>query len=316
MDTPIARAVTVKDWAAQEHFDACGIADATQPIDPTRRLHAWLDAGYHADMRWMESSAALREDQRQRFPEMRSAVVLARSYYAPRPETSCPSAGLISSYAWGRDYHRALKKPLERLARRIETLELDATTYISVDSGPVLEKAWAVRAGLGWRGKNSLILREGIGSCFFIGVIFTTVELTPDPPLPDQCGACRACINACPTGAIVEPGVVDSRRCISYHAIENRSIIPVEIAGAMGRWVFGCDLCQTICPWNRGLSVTTETDFHPRPGRANPDLHDLREMDAQTFLDRFQGSPVMRAKAEGIRRNAAICLQNLQEETE
>ncbi len=299
----------IKRKAAELGFDACAIAKAEE-IDPDNRFLAWLDAGFHADMEWMAHTADMRREPREKLPGAKSAVVAARNYYYPRPPAPLGS-GRVSRYAWGRDYHRVLRKPLQALAQAIEQSSPGAQTYCSIDSAPVLEKFWAARAGLGWIGKNSLILHPDLGSWFFLGVILTTAELAPDSPMPDRCGSCRACMDACPTGAIVEPRMVDSRRCISYHTIENRSEIPGLVAGNMRDWVFGCDICQEACPWNHRVSDTDESDFAPRPGHAHPDLERLTRMDAEGFQEAFAGSPIMRAKQAGMARNARIVLHNM-----
>lgn len=201
------RAVDVKAFAASLRFDACGIAAASD-IDPEDRLGEWLRRGYHADMGWMAATCDIRRDIRLRLPGARSVVVVARDYYAPRPVTP-PGTGRVSRYAWGRDYHKVLAKPLRALAAYIRDVEPNAETFACIDTGPVMEKAWAVRSGLGWLGKNGLVLRRDLGSWFFLGVIATSVELAPDAADVDRCGACTACLDACPTGAIVEARVVD-----------------------------------------------------------------------------------------------------------
>jgi epoxyqueuosine reductase len=298
----------VKASATELGFDACGIAPVEE-IDPQDRLGEWLGLGYHAGMAWMATTKDTRQNVQLKLPGARSVVAVARNYFAPRPEPA-PGSGKVSRYAWGRDYHRVLLKPLRELARRIEASVPEARCYCCIDSGPVMEKAWAVRAGLGWLGKNSLVLRRDLGSWFFLGVILTTAELTPDSPASDQCGRCRLCVDACPTNAIVQPHVVDSRRCISYHTIENRGEIPAGIARNLDDWVFGCDICQDVCPWNRRVETTTQDDFHPRPGHANPDLAALASMDEEGFRSTFAGSPIMRAKHSGMRRNAVHALEN------
>jgi epoxyqueuosine reductase len=237
-------------------------------------------------------------------------VVVARNYHAPRPPKP-PDTGRVSRYAWGRDYHRVLRKPLRALAAYMDSMQEAGTSYCCIDSGPVLEKFWAARAGLGWIGKNSLILRQGLGSWFFLGVIVTTLDLAADSPAADQCGACTRCLDACPTGAIIAPRVIDSRRCISWHTIENRGEIPPELSPCFGDWVFGCDVCQEACPWNHGVPVTTEQDFHPRPDHAHPSLSWLETMDEAEFQENFAGTPLMRAKLRGMQCNAHIARQNL-----
>ena len=302
------RAAAVKARAAGLGFDACGIA-AAGPVDPKRRLDAWLANGRHADMHWIAAAKDVRSDVRLKVPDARSVVVVARNYYAerPRPAEGC---GTVSRYAWGRDYHRVLRKPLRELARLLAGMG-DAEPYCCVDTGPVLERAWAAKAGVGWIGKNGLVIREGLGSWFFLGVIVTTVELPADAPAANRCGTCTECMEACPAGAIVEPGVVDARRCISYNTVENRGDIPGDVRGCMGSAVFGCDACQEACPWNRAVPETTERGFYPRVGQANPSLAELADMDEDTFNERFAGTPLRRAKHAGIQRNVRIAIENL-----
>ena len=305
--TPAAR---VKLAALELGFDACGIAAVDAPIDPDDRLGAWLDAGFHADMDWMERTRALRQEVRERMPEARSVVVLARNYHAPRPPQP-EGTGRVSNYAWGRDYHRVLHKPVRRLAANISEMGEGVDTWCSIDAGPVMEKAWAARAGVGWVGKNSLVLRRGMGSYFFLAVIVTTLELEPDEPIADGCATCRACIDACPTGAITAPKVVDARRCISYQTIENRGEVPAEIARKQRDWVFGCDICQEVCPYNRRVPETDEHDFHPRPGHAHLPLDAIASLDDAAFEQEFRGTPIMRTKRPGLLRNAAIVRENM-----
>ena len=298
------RARAVKAFAAGLAFDACGIAEAG-PIDPKDRLGQWLDAGYHADMDWMARTRALRQDPRLKMPRAESVVVVARNYHYPRPEAS-PGTGKVARYAWGRDYHKVLRKPLIRLARFLDEFGVESPSYAAVDSGPVMERAWAERAGLGWIGKNSLVLRRDIGSWFFLGAVLTEVALAPDAPTSGHCGTCRACLDACPTGAFVREGVLDANKCISYQTIENRGEIPKELHGNMEGWLFGCDICQEVCPWNRFAKTSTEPDFAPREGQANPPLDPILAMDEAEFDARFAGTPIRRAKWQGMRRNAAV----------
>jgi epoxyqueuosine reductase len=293
--------------AGRQGFDACGVAEAL-PIDPGDRLGQWLEAGHHADMAWMEATRHARQDPHAKLPGTRSVVVCLKHYHHPRPEKA-GGTGRVSCYAWGRDYHRALHKPIRRLAAFIRGLNEGAETYCSVDAGPVMEKAWAARAGIGWQGRNSLILRPGEGSYFFLAVIYTTLPLPPDRPMADHCGTCRACIDACPTGAILEEGVVDARRCISYLTIENRGDIPEALGRRMGDWVFGCDICQEVCPHNRP-PTGADPDFAPRPGQAHPHLDSLLTMDENRFRALFAGTPLMRAKLRGMQRNAEVVKRN------
>ena len=306
------RSARVRAYAGELGFDLCGVA-AAGSIDPENRLEAWLDAGCHAGMDWLERSKSVRQDIQAFLPGANSVVVTARNYRTDGIESG-PGTGRISRYAWGRDYHRVLAKPLKALSAFLDTLVPGGQSRWCVDSGPVLERAWAARAGLGWTGRHSLLIHPVLGSWVFLSVVATTVELAPDAPIAGHCGSCRKCVEACPTGAIVTEGVVDARRCISYHTIENRGAIPGDVAAAMGDWVFGCDVCQDVCPWNRRTPETNEKDFAARPGVANPPLDELRAMDEPAFHARFEGTPVRRAKWEGMRRNADIAARNQADE--
>lgn len=299
----------IRRHAASLGFDACGVASA-EPIDPENRLGRWLRLGYHADMDWMARTEEIRRDITKKLPGARSVVVVARNYFSPRPDADANN-GKVSRYAWGRDYHRVMRKPLRALARHIEELGENIETYCSIDSGPVMERSWAARAGVGSIGKNSLALRRDMGSWFFLGTVACTLALEPDAPAQDVCGTCTACIDACPTHAIVEPQVVDSRRCISYQTIENKGSVPDTISTQHGTWVFGCDICQDVCPWNRFEKETADADFHARPGHANPSLDTFDKMNEAEFRDEFSGTPILRATHNSMKRNALIVEQNL-----
>ena len=308
----------VKSAAACLGFDACGIAAAGH-VDPEDRLGAWLGRGYHAGMDWLARNKEIRQDIRLRLPGAKSVVVVARNYYAGEAPAGEPPAGAkgsragrVARYAWGRDYHKVLAKPFRVLAGRIQDMGEGVRCYCSIDTGPVLERAWAQRAGIGWIGKNGLALRHDLGSWFFLGVIATTLELDPDAPAEDGCAACTRCLDACPTGALVAPRVLDARRCLSYLTIEHRGPVPDELEDKYGDRLFGCDVCQDVCPWNRKASITTEAAFHPEAGCASINLDELRAMDKETFNRRFAGSPIRRATWAGIRRTAEIVLRNKQ----
>ncbi len=300
-------AKTLKARAAELGFDACGVAPVSVEADDG--FDAWLDAGFHAGMHWMARTRDLRQQVALKLPGVQSVVVVARNYWTPRPEAP-PGTGRVSCYAWGRDYHRALIKPLRQLAAFLDGLEPGAQSYASIDSGPVRERPWAARAGVGWVGKHSLLIHPELGTWIFLGTVLTTVALAPDTPVPDGCGECRACMDACPTGAIVAPRTVDSRKCIAYHTIENKSEIPASVAEQMDTQVFGCDLCQQACPWNRAPRATGCADFLPRPNVANPPLDQLIAADPAWFDATFNGTPVRRAALQGMRRNAKIASRN------
>ena len=299
----------IKRSARSLGFDACGVARAA-PIDPEDRLGQWLGAGRHATMEWMARTAAVRQDVSKKLEGAQSVIVVARNYFAQRPSAAA-GTGRVSRYAWGRDYHRVLEKPLRKLAGFLQELDPGCTVYTCIDSGPVMEKAWAERAGVGWIGKNSLALSRDLGSYFFLGAIIATARLAPDAPIPDQCGGCTLCVDACPTQAIVQPKVVDARRCISYHTIENRGDVPPDLAPRFGDWAFGCDVCQDVCPWNRKFAHdVTDPDLEPDPRMAAPDLAELLALTEETFRARFRGTPVLRTKRRGLARNVAVALGN------
>jgi epoxyqueuosine reductase len=300
----------VKTWASEEGFAACAIAGAGQ-ADPEGRFAAWLASGHHADMDWLARTRDMREDPRLVLPGARSVVMVA-AVHPVRPSVAFPPGhARVARYAWSRDYHRALRKPLKRVADKLGALDLHSQSRVFIDSGPVLERAWGARSGLGWIGRNSLLLRPGLGSWFLMGSILTTVPLATDSPLPDRCGSCTACVDACPTGAILEGRQVDARRCLAYHTIENRGDLPEDIAESLGDRVFGCDICQEVCPWNQRAQVPHHPALAPRPGMESLEPASVTLLDDQAFLERFAGTAVMRAKAAGMRRNATAVIANL-----
>jgi epoxyqueuosine reductase len=255
-------------------------------------------------------------DPRQILPDAASVIVIGVVYNAEAPATNeidDPRRGWISRYAWGDDYHDLIKERLKKLDAFIK--EQVGEHYHSryyTDTGPVLDRVFAYHAGLGWFGKNTNLINQQLGSWFFIGEIITNVVLEIDQPPPDRCGSCRACLDACPTDAFVAPYVLDAQRCISYLTIELRDSIPVELRPKMGQHVFGCDLCQDVCPWNRKAAVTEDPAFAPRPENLAPDLAQLASLDAEAFRRRFKNSPIKRAKLHGLLRNALVAMGNSQ----
>lgn len=308
-----SRAQQVREQALALGFDRCGIA-AAESIDPENRLGQWLEQGFHADMEWMARTRAVRQDIQLKLPGAKSVVVVARNYKQPAPPHA-QGALRVARYAWGRDYHKVMKRPLRTLANWMAAMESGVQCDIGVDASPFLERAWAAKAGVGWIGRNAMVLNREMGSWFLLGVVATTLEMEPDAPVQPNCGTCRACIDACPTGAIVADGEVDSNRCISYHTIENRGEIPEAIAERMNPWVFGCDICQEVCPWNRFAPDTTEPDFAARPEVAFPDSAAVTRMDEGGFLQTFAGTPVMRTKLSGLQRNVRL-LQEYSRDTD
>ena len=318
----------VKHSADDAGFELAGIA----PIRDFPELDCfadWIAAGHAGEMKYMEArnetGQLKRGSLRSTIPWARSVIVCAINYNTAQPlstQVSDPKRGWISRYAWGReDYHQAVLKKLRRVEASLKTATNHSSsgnpipadqlqTRCYVDTGPLVERVYAKYAGVGWIGKNTCILNQKIGSWLFLGVILTSLELEADLPAPDRCGSCTRCIDACPTNALIEPYQLDSNTCISYLTIEKRGTIPEEIRGAMGRQVFGCDICQDVCPWNRKAPTTTAAEFQPREGLVNPALEWLAEMTGEEFHETFRGSPVRRAKRSGLRRNAVIAMGN------
>ncbi len=304
-------------------FLALGAAPVAYARDEAQ-YQSWLDGGFHAGMDWLADSMEVRLDLRRRFPWAASLVVAVKEY-RPHDPPAGASAGVarqVSAYARGRDYHEVLLGALKGLGNRLEK-ELSPRPlrrHAYVDTGPVLERQAAEAAGLGWIGKNGLLLRGDVGSWTFLGVLVTDLELTPGPfrgdPLPGSCGSCRACQPACPTDAFVQPGVVDSRRCISYLTIEHRGEIDRSLRRSMGGWIFGCDLCQTACPFDHRALVRPQTRPEDSftavsPELASTTLPELLSLDEEEFRRRFKNTPLWRPRREGLLRNALIAAANL-----
>ena len=314
-------ASVVKRAADDAGFNLCGIAPAADSPE-LQSFPEWVAAGHAGEMKYMESRnehGDLRRASLSRVaPWARSVVACAINYNTDHPystEVQDPSRGWISRYAWSReDYHQAVLRRLKHveaaLHKAVENAEPPLITRSYVDTGPIVERIFAKYAGVGWIGKNTCVINQKLGSWLFLGVILTSLELTPDVPAPDRCGTCTRCIEACPTDALLEPYKLDSNRCISYLTIEKRGSIPQELLPGMGRHVFGCDICQDVCPWNRKAPVTSPPEFSPRQGLVNPALDWLAEMSADEFREAFRGSPIRRAKRSGLRRNALIAIGN------
>ena len=308
-------ALSIKRWGEELGFQQLGICD-TELAAHEERLEQWLSDGMHGTMDYMQRHGT----KRSRPPELLPGtfrVISARMDYltnAARPATDLldePETALVSRYALGRDYHKVLRRRLQKLASRI-TEEIGPFAYrVFVDSAPVLEKALAEKAGLGWIGKHSNLLNRKAGSWFFLGEIYTNLPLPVDRPAVNHCGDCSRCIDACPTGAIVAPYTVDARRCISYLTIELKGAIPEELRPLMGNRIYGCDDCQLVCPWNRFAGASGETDFLPRHGLDSSALVELFSWTEEEFLTRTEGSAIRRAGYEGWLRNIAVALGNV-----
>ncbi len=312
----------IKRSAEEAGFDLAGIAPAADAPE-LKQFPEWIAAGHAGEMKYLEALDDRGDFKRASLarvaPWARSVVVCALNYNTENSystQVHDPTRGWISRYAWSRnDYHDAVLRRLklvEAALRQAVLGELQATltTRSYVDTGPIVERVFAKYAGVGWIGKNTCIINQKKGSWLFLGVILTSLELAPDVPAPDRCGTCTRCIEACPTDAILAPYQLDSNKCISYLTIEKRGSIPESLRAGMGRHIFGCDICQDVCPWNRKAPASTAPEFDPRPGLVNPALAWLAEMSAEEFRAVFRGSPVRRTKRSGLRRNAAIAMGN------
>jgi epoxyqueuosine reductase len=298
-----ALAARVKEAGRRLGFDPVAIGPASPP-DHVAAFESWLDAGHAGTMAYLERGRDKRADPGRVLPGARSVVACALGYF--QGSKTLGPAG-VARYAWGDDYHEVVEPRLRTLADLIARLAPGAVSRVYVDTGPLLERDLAARAGLGWIGKNTMLLHPDLGSFFFIGTVLTTAELEPDAPLADRCGSCTRCLDACPTEAFAGPYVLDSRRCIAYLTIEHRGPIPAELRPGVGHWTFGCDVCQDVCPWNRRAPTASEAAFEARP---HPSVAELLRLDETSYRDRFRGSPLKRARREGLARNAAVALGN------
>ncbi|MFK0731541.1 MAG: tRNA epoxyqueuosine(34) reductase QueG [Gloeotrichia echinulata GP01] len=295
----------VRAKAHELGFHKVGIAavDGVDAIE-VQRLQAWIAQGFNADMEWMANPK--RQDISLVMPTVRSLVCVALNYYTPDQRPEGEEYAKISRYGWGRDYHKVMHKKLQALTTWLTSLDESVQARYYTDTGPVQDKAWAQRAGIGWIAKNGNVITREYGSWVFLGEVLTNVELESDRPSGEHCGTCTRCINACPTGAITSPFVVDANRCIAYHTIENRSEkLPQTIAANLHGWVAGCDICQDVCPWNQRFSQTTDVvEFLPYPENIAPKLVELAEISDDEWDKQFPASALRRIKPEMLRRNA------------
>ncbi|HEU5192104.1 MAG TPA: tRNA epoxyqueuosine(34) reductase QueG [Methylomirabilota bacterium] len=294
----------LKARALELGFDLVAIGPAAPP-EHGESFARWVEAGHAGTMGYLARRLPERLDPARVLPEARSVVCVALNYYQGASVDASWSP--VARYAWGRDYHDVMTPRLDALARFIEEAA-GGRGKCYVDTGPILERDLAARAGLGWVGKNTMLINPALGSWFFIGVLLTTAALAHGEALPDRCGSCRACLDACPTDAFVAPYVLDARRCIAYLTIEHRGPVEPALAARMGGWQFGCDVCQDVCPWNRKAPLTREPAF--LPAGPFPSAAEIAAMDDADFARRFAGTPITRPKAAGMRRNAAIALDN------
>lgn len=307
-------AARIRQWGRELGFQQLGITD-TDLADDAAALDAWLADGRHGGMDYMARHGTRRTRPAELVPGTRRVIVARLDYFPEDPERTwaalrAPERAFVSRYALGRDYHKVLRHRLQQLAERIATETGPFGHRVFVDSGPVLEKPLARKAGLGWIGKHTNLLSRDAGSWFFLGVLYTDLDLPLDEPVSDHCGRCTACIDACPTGAIDAPYRLDARRCISYLTIEHADAIPEEFRVAMGNRIYGCDDCQLVCPWNRYATRTNEPDFAPRHGLDAATLAELFAWDAAAFDRKTAGSAIRRIGHERWLRNIAVALGN------
>jgi len=312
----------VKRAARDAGFDLAGVAPVRE-FDELDHFQEWIAAGRAGEMKYMEardeSGSLERACLQSIMPWVRSVIVCAINYNTAQPystQVSDTQRGWISRYAWGHeDYHEAVMSRLRVVEKELRhslagSQKPALQTCCYVDTGPIVERVYAKYAGIGWIGKNTCILNQKLGSWLFLGVILTSLEFEFDLPAPDRCGTCTRCIDACPTDALIAPYQLDSNRCISYLTIEKRGAIPEDMREGIGRHVFGCDICQDVCPWNRKAPATSAPEFQAREGLVNPALEWLAEMTAEEFREEFRGSAVRRAKRSGLRRNAVTAMGN------
>jgi epoxyqueuosine reductase len=297
---------SIKEQARLLGFQKLGIVRAEALAEEELRLREWLARGYHGEMQWMARNPEMRADPRRLFPSARSVVVVALNYYTLERHSDQAGTGKVSRYAWGDDYHELVGSKLRQLLSWINEHVPESEGKVCVDIQPVMDKAWAARAGLGWIGKHTNLITQDYGSWVFIGELLLNIELEYESePAEDHCGSCTLCIDACPTQAITEPYVLDSNKCISYATIELRGpSIPKDIGENLEGWLYGCDICQDVCPWNRFEQVTDESGFQPRPGNVNTELSEILNLTQQDYLELYRGSSMKRAKLSGLQRNA------------
>jgi len=304
------RSKIVKDYAIEEGFEYCGIAEATFMDEDARRLEQWLSKGYHGTMGYMERYFDLRTDPAKLVPGAKSVITFMMNYYpAVHQREDSPK---ISRYAYGEDYHEVIREKLNNLLLKFRAQFGEINGRGFVDSAPVLERSWAQRSGIGWIGKNGNLISKTSGSYFFLATLITDLDLEPDSPYAkDYCGSCTRCIDACPTEAILPNKVIDASRCISYFTIELKDeLFPESMQGKFQNWMFGCDVCQEVCPWNRFSTPNHEQHFTPIPEILNFSTGDWEELTEESFKQIFKRSPIKRSKFKGIKRNLQFLHQH------
>lgn len=298
----------VTEKAKQLGFDLVGFTKADLLENETEKLQQWLDKGFQASMEYMEKNIHKRKNVKEILPSAKSVISLALNYYKPDIHSEEKEKGKVSRYAWGKDYHLIIWQKLDELETSLKELEPELETLSYVDTGPVMDKAWAVHAGIGWMGKHTNVINPEIGSWFFIANLITNYDFDYSEMITDHCGTCTACIDACPTNAIVDEYVVDANKCISFQTIENKNEIPNELKGKFDNWIFGCDICQDVCPWNQKFSILTSIrEFYPQNKELTYD--EVMRLNIQTFKERFAESPIKRTKLKGLQRNAKFLFE-------
>jgi epoxyqueuosine reductase len=308
-----ALTLRIKAMGTALGFDLVGVSPVQSPAH-RESFAEWLRQGYHGEMAYMSRTSEKRLHPGEFLPWARSVVSVALNYNTPhsREAEGRGIRGWVSRYAWGSDYHDVMQAKLERLLESVrEEAGPEVQGRVYVDAGPVMDRETGARAGIGWFGKNTNLLSMKVGSFFFLGELFLSLELEYDRPVRDRCGQCRLCLDACPTNAFVGPYVLDARRCISYLTIELKGVIPHDLRPLMGTHIFGCDICQDVCPYNTKVKPTKEQAFQPRAGLHAPELIPLLSLTEKEFKARFAGSPILRTKRRGFLRNVCVALGNL-----
>lgn len=295
--------------AKSNGFDLVGFAKADELKEEITHLEEWLVKGYQAEMSYMGNNVDKRKDVSKILHNAKSVISLGLNYYRDIKFSGKPGTGKVSRYAWGKDYHLIIWEKLSRLESELKEIDNNFESKSYVDTGPVMDKVWAVKSGLGWMGKHTNLINKEFGSWFIIATIITNFEFDYAIPVPDFCGTCTACIDACPTSAIVNPYIVDSNKCISFLTIENKNEISDEFKGKFNNWIFGCDICQDVCPWNIKFSQETSSEDFNHPENIELNLDEVLKMSEEGFKSKFFNSPIKRTKLSGLRRNAKFLLQ-------
>lgn len=309
MDNKLRYSDFIKNQAYRLGFDFVGISKAEQLDDEARKLEQWLNLNYHGKMHYMANHFDKRIDPTKLVEGAKSVISLMYNYHTVQKQND-PKAPKISKYAYGKDYHYVIKDKLKELLFLINEEIGEVSGRCFVDSAPVLERAWAARSGLGWNGKHTLLINKKQGSFFFLAELIIDIELVPDAPIRDYCGTCSRCIDACPTEAIVAPNLLDATKCISYLTIELKDALPNDMKGKLDNWMFGCDVCQDVCPWNRFSKPHHEPQFEPHPDLLEMTKQDWEEITEEVFKKVFRKSAVKRTKFNGLQRNISFLKPN------